>query len=55
MATHYPTKNDAIPGKQEILITREVNAPRDLVFKAFIDPQLYIRWIGPRELNTLEV
>lgn len=55
MATHYPTKIDAIPGKQEILITREVNAPRDLVFKAFIDPQLYIRWIGPRELNTLEV
>ena len=52
MATHYPTKIDAVPGKQEILITREVNAPRDLVFKAFIDPQLYTRWIGPRELKT---
>jgi uncharacterized protein YndB with AHSA1/START domain len=38
MATHYPTKIDVIPGKQEILITRKVNSARDLVFKAFTDP-----------------
>ncbi len=52
MTTHNPTKIDAIPGRQEILITREVNAPRDVVFKAFTDPKQYIRWIGPRELKT---
>jgi uncharacterized protein YndB with AHSA1/START domain len=52
MATHNPTKIAAIPGKQEILITREFNAPREQVFKAFTDPKLYTRWIGPRELKT---
>ncbi len=52
MKTHNPTKIDAIPGKQEILITREVNAPRERVFKAFTDPNLYSSWIGPRDLKT---
>ena len=43
------------PGTLEILITREFDAPRELVFKAFTDPNLYIQWLGPRELKmTLE-
>jgi uncharacterized protein YndB with AHSA1/START domain len=52
MIAHNQTKIDAIPGRQEILITREFNAPRELVFKAYTDPQLYTQWIGPRELRT---
>jgi len=28
------------PGKQEILIEREFNAPQELVFKALTDPEL---------------
>jgi uncharacterized protein YndB with AHSA1/START domain len=52
MTAHNQTKIDAIPGRQEILITREFNAPRELVFKAYTDPQLYTQWIGPRELRT---
>lgn len=49
------TKITAEPGKQEIIITREFNAPRELVFKAFTDPDLYTQWLGPRELTmTLE-
>lgn len=49
------TKITAEPGKQEIIITREFDAPRELVFKAFTDPKLYIQWLGPRELvMTLE-
>ncbi len=52
MATHNPTRIDATPGRQEIIITREINAPRDQVFKAFTDPKLYTQWIGPRELKT---
>jgi uncharacterized protein YndB with AHSA1/START domain len=39
-------------GKQEILIIREFDAPRELVFKAFTDPQLYVQWIGPRGMKT---
>jgi len=41
----------AEPGKQEIVITREFEAPRELVFRAFTDPELYVQWLGPRELT----
>jgi uncharacterized protein YndB with AHSA1/START domain len=41
----------AEPGTQQILITREFNAPRDLVFKAFTDPELMVQWLGPRRLT----
>src|SRR6266702_3527063 len=40
------------PGKQEILITREFDATRELVFKAFTDPTLIPQWWGPRYLST---
>jgi len=36
------------PGKQELFITREFDAPRELVFKAHTDPKLYSQWLGPR-------
>ncbi len=42
------TKITAEPGKQEFFITRELDAPRELVFKAFTDPNLYVQWLGPR-------
>jgi uncharacterized protein YndB with AHSA1/START domain len=48
----------AEPGKQEVFITREFDAPRELVFKAYTDPKLYIQWLGPRgysmKLETFE-
>jgi uncharacterized protein YndB with AHSA1/START domain len=55
MAKNKPTKIAAEPGKQEIIIEREFDAPRELVFKAFTDPKLYVQWLGPRGLSmTLE-
>ena len=49
------TKVIAEAGKQEVIITREFDAPRELVFKAFTDPKLYVQWVGPRRLKmTLE-
>ncbi len=39
------------PGKQEIIIIREFDAPRDLVFQAYTDTNLYPRWLGPRNLT----
>jgi uncharacterized protein YndB with AHSA1/START domain len=48
----HPTNILAEPGKQEILITREFDAPRELVFKAFTDPELVPQWWGPRRLST---
>lgn len=41
----------AEPGKQEIVITREFDAPCELVFRAHTDPELFVRWLGPRELT----
>jgi uncharacterized protein YndB with AHSA1/START domain len=40
----------AEPGKQELFITREFDAPREMVFKAFIDPELLIQWLGPKSM-----
>jgi uncharacterized protein YndB with AHSA1/START domain len=37
----------AEPDKQELFITREFDAPRELVFKAHTDPALYVQWVGP--------
>lgn len=42
----------AEPGKQELFVTREFDAPRDLVFKAHTTPDLFAQWIGPRDLHT---
>jgi uncharacterized protein YndB with AHSA1/START domain len=44
-------KITAEPGKQEFFITRELDAPRELVFKAFTDPNLYVQWLGPRGIT----
>jgi uncharacterized protein YndB with AHSA1/START domain len=41
----------AEPNKQELIITREFDAPRDLVFKAHTDPDQYIQWVGPNDLE----
>lgn len=51
ITTKNQTEIKAEPGKQELFITREFEAPRDLVFKAFTDPELIVRWLGPRELK----
>jgi uncharacterized protein YndB with AHSA1/START domain len=50
MKPKLPTTIKAEPGKQELFIYREFDAPRELVFKAFTDPKLYIKWIGPDDL-----
>ena len=46
-----PSKNKvsvtAEPGKQELFITREFDAPRAMVYKVHIDPKLYAQWLGP--------
>ena len=43
----------AEPGKHDIVITRDFNAPRELVFKALTDPALVPQWWGPRGVTTV--
>jgi len=45
------TQITAEPGMPQITITREFDAPRDLVFRAFTDPELLAQWLGPRDLT----
>jgi uncharacterized protein YndB with AHSA1/START domain len=45
------TKVTVEPGKQELTIEREFDAPRELVFKAYTDPELIKQWLGPRDLE----
>jgi uncharacterized protein YndB with AHSA1/START domain len=49
------TKTNIIaePGKQEIVITRIFDAPRELVFKTFTDPTFIPEWWGPRNHTTI--
>jgi uncharacterized protein YndB with AHSA1/START domain len=44
------TEITAEPGIPQIVITRDFDAARDLVFRAHVDPELLVRWLGPREL-----
>ena len=52
MSAKNKTVITAEPGKQELFVTREFDAPRELVFRAYTEPDLYARWLGPRGLST---
>jgi uncharacterized protein YndB with AHSA1/START domain len=43
----------AEPGKQEVKVIREFDAPRELVFKVMTDPKLAAQWWGPKNLQTV--
>jgi uncharacterized protein YndB with AHSA1/START domain len=52
MITKHKTYIVADSNKQEMFIKREFDAPAEVVFKTFTDPNLYAQWIGPREFTT---
>jgi uncharacterized protein YndB with AHSA1/START domain len=43
----------AEPGVPQIVITREFDAPRELLFRAFTDPELLVQWLGPRSMTMI--
>jgi uncharacterized protein YndB with AHSA1/START domain len=43
----------ADPGTQEIVITRSFDAPREVVFKAFTDPDAVRQWWGLANTETV--
>ncbi|MGH2462506.1 MAG: SRPBCC family protein [Candidatus Limnocylindria bacterium] len=45
------TQIDVPEGLPYVDITREINAPRDLVHRAYTDPELLRQWLGPRNLT----
>ncbi|HEY6566003.1 MAG TPA: SRPBCC family protein [Actinomycetota bacterium] len=40
-------KVTAEPGLPQVLTERAFDAPRDLVFQAFTEPDLLVQWLGP--------
>jgi uncharacterized protein YndB with AHSA1/START domain len=45
------TKIDAEEGRQELKITREFDLPVDLLFKAYVEPDLVEQWMGTKVLK----
>jgi len=45
------TEIKAEPGQQELFIIREFDAPRELLFRAYTEAELYEKWVGPKEMN----
>jgi uncharacterized protein YndB with AHSA1/START domain len=45
------TKIHAEDGKQELLITREFDLPLELLFKAYIEPEIIEQWMGTKVLK----
>ncbi len=41
----------AEPGLPYIEISREFDAPRELIYRAHTDPELLVQWLGPRRLT----
>lgn len=39
----------AEPGVPQVLTSRTFDAPRELVYRAFTDPDLLVQWLGPRK------
>lgn len=52
--TQNPQKATTItaePGTPYLEIAREFDASRELVFRAYTDPELVVQWLGPRRLT----
>ncbi|HTE31295.1 MAG TPA: SRPBCC domain-containing protein [Chryseolinea sp.] len=45
------TKIQAEDGKQEIVITREFDLPLELLFRAYVEPEIVEQWMGTKVLK----
>jgi len=45
------TKINAEAGKQELVITRGFDLPLELLFKAYIEPDIVEQWMGTKVLK----
>ena len=43
----------AEPGMPQIVMTREFDAPRELLFRAYTEPELLVQWLGPRRYTMI--
>ena len=50
--TKNETRIEADPQVPVIRMIREFDAPPERVFRAWTDPELFVKWIGPRSIDT---
>jgi uncharacterized protein YndB with AHSA1/START domain len=50
--TKYETTIDVPQGLPVIEIVREFDAPPEKVFRAHVDPDLAMQWMGPRDISS---
>jgi len=50
--TQNQTRIEAVPDLPVVRIIREFEAPPERVFRAFVDPELFAQWCGPRSIDT---
>jgi uncharacterized protein YndB with AHSA1/START domain len=43
----------AEPGVPQVIVIREFEAPRELLFRAYTEPDLVARWLGPAGLELI--
>jgi uncharacterized protein YndB with AHSA1/START domain len=51
-ATRRETTIEAPADRPVIEITREFDAPPEAVYRAHVDPELAMRWMGPRDITS---
>jgi len=52
IATNSSATNPTTPSEPEVVLTRVFDAPRELVWKAWTDPEHFARWWGPKDFTT---
>lgn len=50
--TTHKTTISAPPDLPVVVIERDFDAPPDVVCRAWTDPELFARWVGPRSVTT---
>jgi uncharacterized protein YndB with AHSA1/START domain len=53
MSPTTPDDLDAMPVAEPFVITRDVDAPREVVFQAFTDPEHLKHWWGPKGFEVI--
>ena len=51
MVTKNQTDNHRRAGQTRAHHHAEFDAPRELVFRAYTDAEMYVQWLGPRRLT----
>lgn len=55
MATTTKTEINVVPGTPQITMSRAFDAPRELLYRAYTEPKLLERWLGPRRMTMTVV